>query len=225
MAALASADSGDIVQVPRAAFEHEGFRRWALSDEFPPGLRATFVEGEILLEMSPEELETHNKVKLAISVEVMRFVQARDLGEVYPDGMLISSSASGLSCEPDLSFVSWRSFERGRVRLVRKAHRKDRYVEVEGGPDLVVEIVSDSSVRKDRDILRSAYQRAGVTEYWLVDARPDPLRFEILLNDGRDFVPSAGLNEPQRSSVLGSAWVLSRAPNRVGRFSYELRAV
>ncbi len=40
---------------------------------------------------------------------------------------------------------------------------------VHGAPDLVIEIVSDSSRRLDRLTKRNLYQRAGVREYWIVD--------------------------------------------------------
>jgi len=45
---------------------------------------------------------------------------------------------------------------------------KLRGTHVRGAPDLVVEIVSPSSVRRDERIKRDRYQRAGVAEYWIV---------------------------------------------------------
>ena len=53
-----------------------------------------------------------------------------------------------------------------------------------------MEIVSDSSVVKDTRQLRQAYARAGVHEYWLVDARGEDLLFEILSNTGGEFAPA-----------------------------------
>ncbi len=211
--------------MPRTAFAQDGFRQWALSDAFPSGLRAVFVQGEVLLEMSPEEIETHNKVKGEITAALIRFVKAGDLGEVFSDGVLLTNAEAGLSCEPDLTFVSWASFEAERVQLAQKAGQTDRYVELQGRPDLVLEVISDSSVRKDKHVLRDAYRRAGVVEYWLVDARSDVLRFEILVNRAGGFVPSAPSGEAQTSDVLGCAWVLSRSRNRAGRFSYQLNVV
>jgi Uma2 family endonuclease len=40
---------------------------------------------------------------------------------------------------------------------------------VHGAPDLVIEILSDSTRRNDRLVKYSLYQRAGVWEYWIVD--------------------------------------------------------
>ena len=47
------------IRIPAGAATHAGFRAWATSDEFPRGLKATFLGDEIILDMSPEELETH----------------------------------------------------------------------------------------------------------------------------------------------------------------------
>jgi Uma2 family endonuclease len=40
---------------------------------------------------------------------------------------------------------------------------------VHGAPDLVIEILSDSTRRNDRLVKYNLYQRAGVREYWIVD--------------------------------------------------------
>jgi Uma2 family endonuclease len=54
--------------------------------------------------------------------------------------------------------------------LVPKAGAEPgRYIDVEGPPDLIVEIVSDTSVAKDTRRLPEAYFRAGVAEFWLAD--------------------------------------------------------
>jgi hypothetical protein len=47
------------------AFDLEGFRTWLTSESFPPNVRASFVGGELFVEMSPEAIESHNKVKTA----------------------------------------------------------------------------------------------------------------------------------------------------------------
>ena len=52
---------------------------------------------------------------------------------------------------------------------------------------MVLEVVSDGSVRKDTVVLRRAYWEAGVREYWLVDARRDPPSFDILRSTSKAF--------------------------------------
>ena len=210
------------VTVPDAAFDHAGYRAWATSPAYPDGIRTTYVRGEVLVEMSPESIEAHSKVKAALTAALVIFVREHDLGEVYPDGVLLTHELAGLSAEPDLSFVSWASFDAGRVRLQCRASTETDYVELVGSPDLVVEIVSDSSVTKDTRLLRDAYLRASVPEYWLIDARGADVRFEILWNAGNEFVSFGDPFAPQESRVLGGRWSLTRVRNRVGRFTYTL---
>src|SRR5262249_34297703 len=50
-----------------------------------------------------------------------------------------------------------------------------------GRPDWVVEIVSRSTVHKDTQRLRTLYHRAGIPEYWLIDARGAEIEFQILV--------------------------------------------
>lgn len=212
----------DRIQIPESVFDLEGYRNWIKSDAFPEGVRTTYVGGEVLIEMSPEALERHNKVKTAITAAIAGFVQDHEAGEVYSDRTLVTHEAATLSVEPDLTFVSWASFEQGRVRLVEKTGTPDDYVELVGSPDLEVEIVSDSSVRKDRSLLRDAYARAAVQEYWLVDARGRDLEFEILLNQAGVFCSQGDRFGPQVSRVLEGTWTLTRSTNRAGRFAYRL---
>jgi Uma2 family endonuclease len=209
------------IAVPSSALDHAGFRAWVTSPEFPDGFRATFVDREVLLDTSPEALDTHNQVKLAVTCAVDNIVIAEDLGEVYMDGMLITNRAAGLSTEPDLAFATWETLEQGRLRPVPRA-KKAGCLELEGAPDLVVEIVSDTSVRKDTVLLRDAYAKAGVQEYWIIDARGATLSFEILALTGRGAYPRTRSKRSQMSAVLGRRFSLRRKRSRSGRWAYDL---
>jgi Uma2 family endonuclease len=129
-----------------------------------------------------------------------------------------------LSVEPDLVFVSDESIDAGRVRLMPKAGGgADRYIELEGPPDLVVEIVSDTSVRKDTERLPGAYFRAGVSEFWLLDARGEELIFRIHRRGASQYEP-ADVNAEgfQPSIVLGREFRLRRGRNARGRLIFDL---
>ncbi|MCL2046612.1 MAG: Uma2 family endonuclease [Oscillospiraceae bacterium] len=51
-----------------------------------------------------------------------------------------------------------------------------------GVPDMVVEILSPSSIRMDKHIKFEAYKKAGVLEYWIVDPESNLLDAYILNN-------------------------------------------
>jgi Uma2 family endonuclease len=49
------------------------------------------------------------------------------------------------------------------VRLIEG--KRGGYTEIQGSPDMVLEVVSDSNVHKDYELLRRAYWEAGIREY------------------------------------------------------------
>jgi Uma2 family endonuclease len=150
-------------------------------------------------------------------------VAEKDLGDVFVDQTRVSNVRADLSCEPDFVFISHQSIETGRVRLVPKTGHQDRYIELEGSPDLVVEIVSDNSVAKDTKRLPSAYWQAEVAEYWLADARGKQLVFEIHHRGPDGYEPAVPNAEGvQRSRVLGAAFRVARVARPQGRWAYRV---
>ncbi len=57
-------------------------------------------------------------------------------------------------------------------------------------PLLVIEVLSPSTARRDRDVKTDIYLRAGVREVWLVD--PDSRSIEVRTDAGRRVVPPTG---------------------------------
>jgi Uma2 family endonuclease len=49
---------------------------------------------------------------------------------------------------------------------------------IEGPPDIIVEILSPGSAKRDLSAKRAVYQAAGVPEYWIVD--PESAAIEVL---------------------------------------------
>ena len=119
----------------------------------------------------------------------------------------------------------WSTLDGGRVREVpARSSKAGRYVELEGAPDLVVEIVSDGSERKDLERLPPLYERAGIPELWIVDARSDRLLFEMKsLDHGRYRLVEASATGWLRSAVLGLDVRLERHPGHGGRWRYRHR--
>jgi Uma2 family endonuclease len=200
------------------------FRAWALSDQFPERGRIDYVAGRIEVDMSPEDLFCHGTLKVELVATLSRLVKRKASGYLFSDRTRVSSPEADLSVEPDIVFISEASLEEGRVRLVAKSGGEpDRFVEVEGGPDLIVEIVSDASVAKDTRRLPAAYARAGVRELWLVDARKEQLLFQIHhLEAGRYEPAPVDAEGLQVSRVMGVPFRLRRQRNEHGRWTFDL---
>ena len=189
------------VEIPLDILSLADFRRWALSEAFPDRGRIDFVAGKIEVDVSPEELFSHGALKGLVCTRLFERVEQHDLGHVFTSRTRVSCPAADLSVEPDIVFLSHEAIDSGRVRLVPKASGEPgRYVEVEGPPELIVEIVSDSSVTKDTQRLPAAYAEAGVREFWLADARREPLVFQIHHLTGKDYAKA----EPDAEGLLKS---------------------
>ena len=118
--------------------------------------------------------------------------------------MLLSDVATDFATGPDGIFVSKESLQADRVTMIDGA--EGGYVELQGVPDMVLEVVSPSSVQKDTEVLRDVYWELGVEEYWLVDARGQRLDFDILRRGAKGY---ASVRKPGgwlRSSVFGASF-------------------
>ena len=212
------------ITIPSTACDHEGFRAWATSDDFPQSGKISFFDGILFIDMSPEELETHNQVKTAVTSGIYLIVDEADSGRLYSDRTLVTNVQAGLSTEPDATFVSWESLERSRVRLVPRKDHPGEYMEVEGSPDWVLEIISRSSWRKDTQTLRALYAKARIREYWLIDALGEQLQLQILHLRGAKYVAAPQRGEWQRSKVFGREFLLIRTRTKLGYWRYQLKS-
>lgn len=213
------------IEVPLTIRSLADFRRWAVSDEFPQKGRIDFVAGRIEVDMSPEDIYCHGTLKSELAGLLQRHVKRNKLGLFLIDSTRISSPDANLSCEPDILFISHESLSSGRARRIPKASgQQGRYVEIEGAADLVVEIVSDTSVAKDTRRLPAAYFQAGVREFWLADARGEKPVFIIHRRGPDGFEPViADADGFQHSSVFGCRYRLDAARDAEGNWEFDLR--
>jgi len=212
------------VEIPLDLRSLADFRRWALSDEFPETGRIDYVAGRIEVDMSPEEFFCHGTLKVEMVRVLAGLVKQGSLGHLVSDRTRISSVQADVSAEPDIVFLSHETLASGRARLVPKAGGEPgRYVEVEGAPDLIVEIVSDSSVTKDTQRLPAAYYTAGVREFWLADARKEPLVFRIHGPGASAFAPvEPDADGFQASAVFGCSFRLEGKRDAQGNWAFDL---
>ena len=130
--------------------------------------RWELLNGELLMAPSPNV--SHQRVATDLVTVLNAFVQESDLGRVYaaPTDVVLSETNV---VQPDLLFVS-----KEREQIITRAN-------IQGAPDLAVEIRSPSTDERDRTVKRKLYADHGVREYWLVD--PDAITITVLiLRDG-----------------------------------------
>jgi Uma2 family endonuclease len=96
--------------------------------------------------------------------------------------------------EPDVGYV--------RPEHADRVHEN----EMDGGPDIAIEIVSRDSVTRDYGEKRDLYQAAGVEEYWIVDPRAKRVQFLRLVAGQYELAPLEG-NCIFRSSVIPGFWL------------------
>ena len=195
-------------------------RRWADADDFPERGRIWFFKGEVWVDMSKEQVFTHVLFKTQYTIVLGTLVQAGALGLYLEDGAQLTNEEADISGKPDGIFIANASLQSGRVRLVEGI--EEGYLEVEGSPDMVLEVVSPSSENKDRVVLRQAYWEAGIREYWLVDARREPLSFDILRHGARGYTATRKSHGWIRSAVFGKAFRLTAQTTPLGHPSYAL---
>jgi len=212
------------VEIPLNMRTLADFRRWALSDEFPEKGRIDFISGKIEVDMAPEDLFCHGTLKTEIVRVLSERTKQGKLGHLFIDSSRLSCAEADLSTEPDIVLVSYKALESGSVRLVPKAGGKPgRYVEVEGTADLIVEVVSDTSVGKDTRRLPAAYYQAGVREFWLADARGErPVL--VIHHRGPDTYQAAEQDAEgfQQSIVFGCRFRLDATWEPQGHWSFDL---
>ena len=212
------------ITVPMDLRSLADFRCWAMSDQFPERGRIDYIAGTIEVDMSPEGLMRHGRLKGKIYATLLDLVDRQDLGYLWVDRARVCSAEAGLSAEPDAVFVSHESLSEGRVRMVPKSGGDpEEFIELDGAPDLIVEIVSDSSVTKDTKRLPAAYFRAGVPEFWLADARREPFVFQIHRRGESGFeAVEADADGFQPSAVFGCRFRLQWRRDRSGHWAFDL---
>lgn len=210
---------GERVIIPNWVIDLDSFRRWADSDEFPEDYRIDYIKGEVWVEMSKEQVFTHVLVKTRIAAVLSELVETEELGLFLGDGILLSNVDADIAVKPDALFASSEALK-DRVRILEG--KKEGYVELEGSPDMVLEVVSTGSIRKDTERLRRDYWEAGVLEYWLVDAREEPLGFDILRHARKGYRTTPKQEGWIKSIVFGKAFRLRHRTDALGHPKYTL---
>jgi Uma2 family endonuclease len=149
--------------------------------------RYELLNGELILSPSPKEI--HQYISSILHIMIGTFVRERSLGKVYYSPFDVVLSNTNV-VQPDILFIS-----NERADIITSDN-------VQGAPDLVVEILSPATAERDRTVKLDLYAQHGVKEYWIVD--PDAKTITVLLRGEGGFVVDGicGEGETLRSPTL-----------------------
>jgi Uma2 family endonuclease len=125
------------------------------------GKRYEIIDGELYASSAPNT--KHQRVVGQLLVVLYGFVRSSRLGEVFM-GRYDTVLSNIDVVQPDLIFIS-----AARAHLITEAN-------LQGAPDLVVEVLSPSNRGYDETLKRKRYAQFGVVEYWIVDPEEEWLR-------------------------------------------------
>ena len=153
----------------------------------PEEKRYQLLAGEMVLAPSPTS--RHQRLLRRLSAALDRFVTENALGEVWFAPLDVVLSDYDVA-QPDLLFVS-----NARAGIVTEAN-------IQGAPDLVVEVLSPASTQYDRGYKRTLYGRSGVLEYWIVDPESRTVEVYVAGDRGLDHRATYSGGETLTSQLL-----------------------
>jgi Uma2 family endonuclease len=135
------------------------------------GLRHELIDGEHYVTPSPNT--KHQRVSGNLHLIMGLWLRGHPIGQLFyaPFDVLFSRFDV---VEPDLLYMS-----NARAKVVLTP------ANVQGAPEIAIEIASPSTRSRDETIKRRLYERSGVTEYWVVDPDLDVIRIYVM--DGERF--------------------------------------
>jgi len=137
------------------------------------GIRYEVIDGELYIVPSGSHSPGHQKVAGSLFAMTWNFFRQKRTGEIFfgPCDVVLSRSPFQIVI-PDLVVVS-----NERSVIIREQN-------IQGVPDLIVEILSEGTSAMDRSEKFALYERFGVPEYWIVDPETETVQVFQLV-DGR----------------------------------------
>jgi Uma2 family endonuclease len=202
------------LEIPASVVDLDSFRSWALSLELPRYVRLSYLNGLLWIDRTMEQMYSHNRVKTEAATKLDSLTKATRQGIYLSDGMRWSNPAANFSTQPDGLYVSYAALHSGRVhRIPGRVHG---VIELEGSPEMVLEVVSDSSVQKDMIELPTQYHQGGIAEFWRIDARQTDPVFEIFRLEAAGYVPTQLSDGWWQSDVFAHAFRLNVEADPLG---------
>lgn len=161
-------------------WEHAGIAEW--------------VAGEVILMAVKNE---HQRI-VDFLIQVLGFyLRIMMMGVVRSAPFVMRAIPNGPGREPDVMVVMSDHLDRITSN------------QLNGPADLVIEVVSEESVARDRSEKFYEYQDAGVREYWIIDPRPKRERADFYVLDANSRYRPVPITEDgtYHSTILAGLWL------------------
>ncbi len=118
------------------------------------------INGEAFMMATPSRI--HQKISMELSRQLANYLEGKKC-EVYPAPFNVRLFEKDGNLPEDVDIVVEPD-----ISVVCDKNKLDKHG-CKGAPDMIIEILSPSSLRHDRLVKLNLYQRAGVREYWIAD--------------------------------------------------------
>ena len=138
------------------------------------GKRYEIIRGILYVANAPNYKHQYAVTKLVSKLDY--HIETHNLGIVITAPFEVHLSAEARPIQPDILFIAKAKLPHPAIQFFESA------------PDLVVEVLSPSTRRRDQSIKLDVYEQAGVREYWIVDPETEALTIYMLPEGGREYV-------------------------------------
>ena len=153
----------------------------------PEDKRYELHDGDLVVVPAPKE--QHQDKVGALFIAIALFVRERMLGRVYIAPFDIVFTNHDV-VQPDVIFVS-----NEKLNIITPDN-------IQGAPDLVIEVLSPSTAHRDRTFKRALYARHGVREFWMVDTNARLIEVLLLRESEYETVGIYGEGQTLTSPTL-----------------------
>ena len=145
------------------------------------------IDGEMIRKSAPTPM--HQRISRKVMVIIDRFISEKKTGEIFQSPIDVYLDEYNKP-QPDLVFVS----ESKKAIITNDG--------IVGVPDLIVEIISPTSIIRDRIEKKALYERMSVPEFWLIDPQYAAIEIYTLQNNRYELLSAATILEGELKSSL-----------------------
>jgi len=128
-------------------FTYDDYRQ--LPDD---GKRYEIIDGELYRATSPTS--NHQRIAGNFFGAFFIYLKSHPIGEIFQTPLEVFFSSTNIA-QPDLMFIS-----KSRLDIIKPT-------QIKGAPDLVIEVLSPTTEKRDRTVKLKMYAKFGVREYWM----------------------------------------------------------